>query len=186
MAKKKTNYYKILVYILMILIVLGFTLPGFLEFGDENVNNVAPKICQGDSDCYLTCDGKPIKVLCSQNLCQKNSCKQKTYFEYQTSPTQINLKINLDNQDLKLTNLTTNKNIFAIFNKEKVQIYSDLSLSQILEKLNIKIDSSSCLILKNEKYCHGKVKVNSNEIYAFNNYKPKNNDKIEMIFTSVA
>ena len=184
MAKKKTSFYKILMYILLILIVLGFTLPGFLEFGDENNQNVAPKICQGDADCYLTCKGKPVKVLCSQNLCQKNSCNQKSYFDYQTVPKKINLKIKLDSQELYFSNLTNNKNFFVTFSNTQTNIYSDLSLSQILEKLNINVDTSSCLILQNKKYCNGKVKVNNNEIYSFNNYKPKNNDKIEMNFTS--
>ena len=79
--KDKKLFSKILLILFLLMIVLGFTLPGFLEF-DEETQYIEPRICQNDADCYLMCEDIPVEVLCSQNLCQKNYFEQSRVQRY--------------------------------------------------------------------------------------------------------
>ena len=75
--KKSQRVYKIGMLVLLALIVLGFTIPGFIDpTGEDQQVNVEPRLCQSDADCYLLCDDVPEQVLCSQNMCVRNSCQE--------------------------------------------------------------------------------------------------------------
>ena len=85
--KSKSLIRKTIVIVFMALIVLGFTVPGFLHSNDENNNYaVEPRLCKTDAECYLTCDDLPVKVLCAENICQQNSCEEYAIFEFTEPP----------------------------------------------------------------------------------------------------
>jgi len=187
MAEKLLS--KIGMIILLILIVLGFTVPSFIDSGDNNIVNTEQRLCQTDSDCYLLCNDTPIEVLCTNNLCQQNDCKEQAYYPYENTLT-FNLNIQVENEEMDLLNRSNSRDLFIKFNGENgniVRVFSSgLSLNQVLEKLNLAIDSE-CLITENEQYCtlaEKKLVVNLNEeqIYNYDNYVPKEGDKLEIIY----
>jgi hypothetical protein len=165
MAKDKKLFSKILLILFLIMIVLGFTLPGFLEFDDEN-QYVEPKICQTDADCYLMCDDNPIEVLCSQNLCQQNSCTEGSYYTYTEEAVTFSLEVEIDDELIDLDNQSNDKDIFVKFDND-VKLYSSLNINHVLEKLGL-----------NSKF---NLFVNDEESYDYT-YLPQEGDKVMVVY----
>jgi len=194
MAKKRwESLSKAGMLIFMIMIVLGFMLPGFLDIGEEENNGqqiVEPRLCNQDSDCYLTCDDLPIKVLCMQNLCQQNSCNEYVQYPFTEPPISFSLTIEAEGKEIKLNERLNLADFFVKFNDETsdLEIYSSkLDLGNILEKLNIDFDGE-CMVLGSKNYCQSEglnleFKVNGEKSYSYENYLPKEGDKIGIIYS---
>ena len=135
--KRREKLIKTITVIFLILVSLGFMVPGFLDFGDDSYSGyVEPRLCQTDSDCYLMCgeDGsEPQTVLCSNNLCQKNSCDEYNPYTFQSNPITFSLQV----EDLDLETLINPNNLFVQYSSGNVQLYAaDLSLNHVLEKID--------------------------------------------------
>ncbi len=176
MARKKINWRKLSLYVFLVLFVIGFTVPGFLDFGDENQQKVFEKrFCQNDADCYLICADVPTKVFCSENLCQQNSCEEEPIFPLSETPSNFRLEVVLSNetgnQTLNLEEISNPKDIFIKFSGDNVQLYSSgLSLSNILEKVN----------LPKKKF---NLFINGNQSYSTENYVPEEGDDIKLVYS---
>ena len=133
--QRKQLLSKILLLALTIMIVIGFTVPTF--FGNQDQPQPAERrICQTDSDCYLMCGeekNQPVEVICTENLCQQNSCEEWTPYPYQAEPVTFELKI----ENLSLKNSSQAKDLFVKFEGSQVKVFTaGLSLERILEKLD--------------------------------------------------
>lgn len=163
---------KILMLALLVMIVLGFTVPGFLEL-DEGSESAEQRVCQADADCYLMCDDVPVKVLCSRNLCLQNSCSEESYYPYQDPGITFKLVVKNETDELDLVGLSDSKNIFVKFSGEKVKLFSSgLSLGHVLEKAGLVIDSKL-----------GEVFVNNEKSYEYADYVPEEGDKVEVVYS---
>ena len=170
MRKKKDKLFsKILLLFLTVMIVLGFTIPAFMDQGQDTF--VEPKICLTDTDCYLMCgeDGyEPVTVLCSQNLCQQNSCEENNYYPFKSEAISFSLVVEKDGVSVDLVG--SDKDIFVKFNGNIVSFYSSgLSLGHALEKANLETDFSE-------------IYVNGEENYAFSEFVPEEGDKVKIVY----
>jgi len=189
--RKKTNFYKILMYAILIMVAVGFTIPGFLDW-DEEQQTPQLRICQSDADCYLMCNEQPLAVLCHQNICQQNSCQEESLFPYRASPlltTQLEISINGRKLNLKEQFEKLNLNNFFIqFQEDSFTAFtSNLTLSQVLDKLRIKLDAQ-CLTIEQENHCQNKkhqlnIFINDESSYSYEDYKIKNNDQIKITYS---
>ena len=171
-------------YFLLGMMIIGFSFPGFLGV-DEGQTYVEPRLCQNDASCYLLCDDRPIEVFCSQNLCQKNSCEEFGYYNYNQKPLTFELNIILNGNNSKLVQRSGDLFILfdSKFDRNKVDLHSSgLSLAHVLEKSDIFFENN-CLNAKGQKYCDGQMLVNGEESYSYGIYVPKENDSIELKFT---
>ena len=189
--KKKNTLRKVLMYVILIMIAVGFTIPGFLELGNEQEQAAAKRICRSDADCYLVCNKKPQAVLCYQNLCQQNSCTEIAYYPYETAKNKVNFAVSIDGKkmDLKKTFEELQlKNFFVQFQESSfVSLAPSLDLNMVLEKLNSKI-VDKCLTWGNQSYCGDnnktlKMSVNGNISYSYGNYVFQNNDRISLDYS---
>ncbi len=184
--EKKTGKWVVIVFLVML--VIGFTVPGFLNFGDEGQQYIAPRICQTDADCYLMCDDKPVEVLCSQNLCQQNGCSEKTYLSFNETPKNIQLTVEINGQRLDLVNRSISANLFVKIDGDNLQAFSQsLSLNKILEKFKLNLDAQ-CLNTVDNQYCQKadkklEVFVNNKPSFAFGNYLPENGNQIKIVYS---
>ncbi|MBU0457082.1 MAG: hypothetical protein KKD75_02970, partial [Nanoarchaeota archaeon] len=204
MAKTEKLFSKIVIIIFLVMIVLGFTLPGFLELGENKEVSAEQRICQADADCYLLCDDIPVVALCSKNLCQQNSCGEKSYYEYNVTPISFSLQIEVVNlvksnesklngsklyesKKVDLENMVNSNDIFVKFSDDKVNLYSSgLSLNDVLEKLGMSM-TNKCLVINDEQYCEDDEKelsliVNDKESYSYGQYLPKEGDTVKIAF----
>ena len=187
MAKDKKLFSKIVLVILTLLIVLGFTVPGFINETD-NGQYVEPRICKTDADCYLMCDEAPVKVLCSQNLCMQNACDEHQLYPFVDEVVEFSLvvKVNAVNKDLSL--LSNTQDLFVKFSEGKVQMFSSgISLGQVLSKVKTKVDAE-CLTVNSENYCNSgekevKLMVNGERSYSYSDYVPEVGDEIEVVYS---
>ncbi len=184
MVKKKENLFsKIFMITFLVLIVLGFTIPGFLNSGvnNEATTLVEERICQSDADCYLECAGQPISTICSLNLCLRNSCEEPDYFPYTKEPITFNLEV----VDLELSG--NSNDFFVLFEDKQVQSFGkDLTLNLILSKAGVVL-YNGCLLYGNEQNCGEdrqvlQVLVNGEEEVALGNYVPENEDDVKVVF----
>jgi len=194
MAKNKwEKFSKFGMLIFMILIVMGFMLPGFLDVGGGDNNGqqlIKPRLCNQDSDCYLTCDDLPIKILCMQNLCQQNSCNEYVQYPFTEPPMGFSLIIKAEGEKIILNERLNSADLFVKFNdgNSDLEIYSSkLDLGNILEKLYIDFDGK-CMVLGSKNYCQSEglnldFKVNGEKSYSYENYLPKEGDVIEIIYS---
>lgn len=188
MIQKEKKAGKWLMILFLAMIVIGFTIPGIIQFGDEDQQYIEPRICQTDADCYLICDDKPVEVLCSQNLCQQNSCKEKVYYAFNATPKNIQLKIEINSQKLDLVNRSVSANLFVKIEGDNLRAFSQsLSLNQVLEKFKLKLDAQ-CLNTIDNQYCQKEGKklelfVNDKPSYAFGNYLPEDGDKVKIVYS---
>lgn len=185
--EKKTGKWVVIVFLVML--VIGFTVPGFLNFGDEGQQYIEPRICQTDADCYLMCEDKPVEVLCSQNLCQQNSCTEKTHLSFNETPKNVQLAIEISGQKLNVANRSNSADMFVkIGGQDDLQVFSqNLPLSTILEKFKLKLDAQ-CLNTMDNQYCQNQGKklevfVNDKPSFAFGNYLPEDGDKIKIVYS---
>ena len=195
--KTEKLFSKIVMVIFLIMIVLGFTVPGFIGGQDQVHQNtvVEPRLCQSDADCYLTCDDEPIPVLCLQNLCQQNECGY-SYFEYdEVNKISFKLDVVVDSgllEESKIEKLSLNErknsnDFFVTFNDKQVNLFSPkLSLDLILSKVNLAMNEE-CLQVDQELYCNNDDKflsmmVNGEESLEFANYVPQEGDEISISY----
>lgn len=171
------------------MIVLGFTVPGFINTDNSGPSiAVEPRLCQSDSGCYLICDDGPVHVLCSQNLCSQNSCEEYSYYAYNKDSLKFSLSVSVENEEFNLENRSDQNDIFVKFVGDNVDIYSrGLSLNQVLEKVSMGL-SSTCLSIGTQLHCEVDnstlvLLVNGNASYEAGNYGPTDNDVIQIIYS---
>lgn len=176
------------IIIFLVLLVIGFTIPGFLDLGEENSSPAEQRYCKTDADCYLMCDDKPGKVFCSQNLCTRNSCEEVAIFPFQDDPITFSLHIEVGGKEIYLSNRSMATNLFVKFSEKQVNVYSPtISLTHILEQVAMQVDAS-CLTISMDRYCTSgnksiKMFINSEESYQFGSYMPKEGDGIKIIYS---
>ncbi|MFH1682552.1 MAG: hypothetical protein ABIA37_02030 [Candidatus Woesearchaeota archaeon] len=186
MKKKEKLFGKVILWIMLIMIAVGFTIPTFFN-DEEQQQNLPPRICQDDADCYLVCDEQPKAALCYQNLCQQNSCQEDSL--YQTTSITATLKIVVEGETIDLKEQSEQlNNFFVQFEKDSFTSLAPLNLNQILDKLTMKLDSQ-CLKINNKDYCQENIDdlqllVNGERSYAYGNHFLENNDEIEIIYSS--
>src|SRR3989338_5061445 len=134
MVKTEKLFSKIIMIVFLVLIVLGFTIPGFINNPNPGAaqSKVEPRLCKSDADCYLTCDNQPWRALCWQNLCQQNECGP-SYFEYDVEPA-VEFKLEVETKNkIILTERTNSQNFFVEFlDGDRVKTHSPrLSLEMI-------------------------------------------------------
>ena len=196
MGKNKDTWKKAGVLIFLGLIVLGFTVPGFINpTEDNNFVSEEPHLCKNDAECYLTCDDLPVKVICLENLCQQNSCEEYNPFPFGEGGLDFELSIDIEGKEIELENRKNAIDIFVDFEKKGVnykviQQTSRLPLSSILEKANLKL-VDRCLVVDSSIYCESDENINSSKsalyvngepVDLFERYIPKQGDIIEMSF----
>ncbi len=169
--KKKEQLIKTITVIFLLLVTLGFMVPGFMDLGNDHQQYAEPRICQSDADCYLMCgedNSQPVEVFCSENLCQQNFCDEYAVFPFQPEPLTFTLEI----ADLNLVELSNAQDIFVKFSNNQVQVFTpDLSLDYILEKLNY--DFSVPMELN----------VNGESSDYYNSYIPAEDDLVKISFS---
>ena len=191
MAKTEKLFSKIMMIIFLALIILGFTIPGFINNSGTGTvqDQVEPRLCKTDADCYLTCDTQPLPVLCLQNLCQQNECGD-SYFSYeQEDPIAFELEVRLSENSLNLVELANSRDLFVRFMDEnKVEMYSPkLSLNIVLDKMKM-ILANNCLGINLEIYCSDQehslaVLINGEEATDPGLYIPNTGDEIKILYS---
>src|SRR3989338_6238870 len=150
--KKQQRFRQIAMIIFLVLIVLGFTITGFLNPPDSVVQIAEPRLCHTDVDCYLFCDETPKEVLCSQNLCQQNSCEEASYYAFKETPLQFSLMVELENETLSLQNRSSSQNLFVTFNDPTVSLKVTKRFWELLLFCNESVSFSNSTIKEN---CNG-------------------------------
>lgn len=169
MRKKKEKLFsKIVVIVFLVMIAIGFMVPGSINSDDDSPGYVEPRICQVDADCYLICEDVPVKVLCSQNLCIQNSCSEGNYYPFNSNPLTFELVVEKDDFDL----IGKDEDLFVKFSNGVVRLYSSgLSLGHVLEKVGLSIDSSLADVF-----------VNGEKNYAYSEFVPEEGDVVKVVY----
>lgn len=169
----------------LIMIVLGFTIPGFIGNEDDPLATyVEARVCQTDTDCYLTCDGTPQPILCSQNLCIQNSCEEANYYPLNPDPLSFSLTLSIENETIALQ--SNPQNLFVTFDDNEVNLFSNgLNLNQVLDKAGMAMNTQC--IQTNQLYCTNleqtlDLSINGEKSYDFIGYVPKEGDEIEITY----
>ncbi|MBI2124938.1 hypothetical protein HYV87_05520 [Candidatus Woesearchaeota archaeon] len=177
MTKTEKLFSKVMIVIFLVLLVLGFVVPGVVNYSaDDDTTAVEPRLCSSDADCYLLCDNQPVSVLCSQNLCLQNSCDEQSYYSYDAEPITFTLRI----QNVSLQERSNGQDLFVKFKGQMVEIHtSRLILYQVLEKVDITLDNQ-CLFLDGKQYCEEKLRmaVNGENSTQYGSYMPQEEDTI--------
>jgi len=185
-AKREKLFSKILVILLLVFIVVGFTVPAFFNDEDDRQTYVEPRICQNDADCYLLCDNVPIEALCARNLCQQNACGEFSYYSFNETPVVFTLAINVNDSLVDLASRKSERDLFVTFTGGDTNLFSHgLSLAHVLEKVEMSLDAE-CLYVGDQTYCQSakkelKMLVNGEQVYSFGGYVPEDGDKAEII-----
>jgi hypothetical protein len=171
MRKKRKNLFgKIVIILFLIMIAVGFMIPGSIDSNDGSQGYIEPRICQVDADCYLICEDSPVKVLCSQNLCVQNSCEEGNYYSFNDNP--LTFELIVEENDTSVDLIGKEEDLFIKFNGNVVSLYSSgLSLGHILEKVGLVIDSESSTVY-----------VNHEQNYAYSELVPKGGDKVRVVY----
>ncbi|MBI4979926.1 hypothetical protein HZC30_00035 [Candidatus Woesearchaeota archaeon] len=175
---------KIVIIAFLVMLVIGFTVPAFLDWGNGGQTpTTQQRNCQVDSDCYLMCEDIPVSVLCYQNLCWQNSCEEFALYPYNQTPVSFSLEVEINKAQVNLANLSNPMDFFVKLDGNKVSMYSQLALRQVLEKFKAKLEGG-CLIT-NQSYCNGKdgnlsMNVNGEEAYSYGDYVPQEKDVIKI------
>jgi len=186
MAKKR-NWKKVITLVLLGMMVVGFSIPAFLDpTATTAVVQSGQKLCQVDSDCYLLCGDSPVEVLCSQNLCLQDSCDDNFYFKYQKEPLTFSLLVEVDGVIVDMEERSSAGDMFVRFENSEAAIFSSgLSMRHILEKAKINLNLQ-CLTFDGNSYCDSeklKMAVNGNESNLFESYIPKDGDVVEIVYS---
>ena len=184
MAEKSRLGYQIFMIAFLLMIIIGFTLPGILDKQDAAVT-AEQRVCQTDAECYLMCDGTPVSVLCSQNLCQQNSCEEQSLYPFQETPVTFTFKIDIPR--VTLQNRTSSSDLFILFSGNTVRAYSSLSLGIMLEKFQMQL-LGTCLKADGQQYCSNEQKelimtVNGESSYQYEQYVPQEGDVIIITYS---
>ena len=124
MAKNKDFLKKVVVLTFLGLIVLGFTVPGFINPTEEETSSYnEPRLCKNDAECYLLCDDVPEKVICLENLCQQNGCKDYNAFPFQDNPINFDLLISLNGETISLDERSNSVDLFVKFDNKSINVY---------------------------------------------------------------
>ena len=189
--KKNQRVRQIGILVFLFLIALGFMVPGFIDPTEGEESYSEPRLCQSDADCYLLCDDKPIASLCSQNLCMQNSCEEKSYYEYNlNNPISFSLSIEIDSEIISFVNRTNVNDIFITFNNDQVKLFSSgLTIKHVVNKLGFFLDGQ-CIQIDFVHYCNNdekelRILVNGELSGAFENYIPKQGDKVRIEYSSI-
>lgn len=177
MAKTEKLFSKVMIAVFLMMLVLGFVVPGILNNSSSDPG-VEPRMCNTDADCYLLCEDTPVNVLCLQNLCLINYCEEKSYYEYNQNI--LSFTINIEN--VTLEERSNDRDIFVTFKGNEVQTFTaKLPLYYVLEKANIVLDTQ-CLTFDKKQYCSSDLymAVNGENSTAFGNYIPQEGDIIEI------
>ena len=186
--KQRLRQWALIAFLAMI--VIGFTVPGVIQFGSDVQQSpqAEQRLCQSDADCYLTCDGAPFPVLCSQNLCQQNACEEGRLYPYSTEPVTFQLAVVVDDKKEDLTLRQNTNNFFVFVDGDTIRGYAKgLSLRHILDKVQMRLQGT-CLYIAQNSYCdQGEKKlrlfVDGNQTYLGENYIPKEGDDIEIVYS---
>ncbi len=191
--RKKDNklFSKIVMIFFLVMIILGFTIPGFLHSplqgeSTHNQNQAEPKLCQTDADCTLSCGDSNVPVLCTQNLCMQNSCEEGSYFTYREEPASFTLNIIVNQEPLNYELYGNTQNSFITAQQNQINLHTrGLYLQQILEKFQMGF-TEQCFVTPLQNYCGQQGEeltftVNGEESTEFANYVPQENDVIEII-----
>jgi hypothetical protein len=178
---------KVVIIAFLVMLIIGFTVPAFMDFGN---NGQAPttiqKNCQADSDCYLMCDDIPVSVLCYQNLCWQNACEEFALYPFNQTPISFSLEVSINGKSVDFINSSNPQDFFVKLDGNKVSMYSELALRQVLEKFKVKLEGG-CLTT-NQSYCNGKggnlsMTVNGEEAYSYGDYVPQEKDVIKVVYS---
>ncbi len=162
-----------MIIILLVLVIIGFTLPAALDYNSQEQTAVEPRYCKTDSECYLICEDKPIEILCTQNMCVQNACNEANYYALNSIALNFELNVANKNGTIDLEQKSNSKDIFVKFSSKQVLVYSSgITLGQVLEKAGLKIG-----------FGLGNVSVNSQQNYAYADYVPVEGDKIEVVYS---
>lgn len=179
MAKTEKLLSKVVMIAFLVLLVLGFTLPGVINFSNpESTEKAEPRLCSSDADCYLICDNEPVAVLCSQNLCLQNSCEENSYYPYDANPITFTILV----QNVSLEERSNSQDFFVKFNGNTVQLFTArLVLYQVLEKARLILDTQ-CLAFDGKQYCGDEISmvVNGENSTLYGNYAPEKGDVVEI------
>ena len=189
--KQKQKIKQVGMIILLVLITLGFTVPGFLhsQNADSYQGNVQTdsRLCQSDTDCYLMCDDIPQEVLCTQNLCLRNSCDEISLYPKLSTPVSFQLSVEVNSQELDLQNRYNQNNFLVSFANGFVNVHkSGLSLRHIIDKVNLRL-TNECLYDGGASYCSDaeyvvELFVNNEKSFVYENYKPKEGDVVKIAY----
>ena len=189
--KKNQKVKQIGVIVLLVLIALGFMIPGFINPTEEEETFSEPRLCQNDAECYLLCDDLPVASLCSQNMCMQNSCEEKAYYEYDlNNPLSFFLTIEVDGENIDFSENSNADDIFITFDESNVKLFSSgLALRHILDKVEIQINAQ-CIQIDSVNYCNNEEKelqiiVNEEPSGAFENFIPNEGDKVRVEYSLV-
>ncbi len=186
--KNKDTIRKTVLIVFLAMVVLGFTVPGFL-FSNQDTSTpiVEPRLCQSDADCYLTCDDLPTKVLCAENLCQQNACDEYAQFPFTEPALTFDLTLSVNGSKIPLASRLNPSNYFTKMDGDKISLSTPyLPLKNILERHLVGMNEE-CLLVDSITYCsngetnltilvNGEVE-NSKQFYA-----PQEGDKIEISY----
>jgi len=168
--KRKELLRKIVLLTVLIMIAVGFTIPAALQLGGEESSFAEPRICQNDAECYLMCNDLPVKVLCSANLCQQNSCTEQSYYAFNSTPVNFKLAVEQSGKKINLDNRTNAQDIFIKFNGDNVQVFSSrIILKQILEKVGFTNNDFT-------------LTVNGEQSYSYENYLPEEGNVLKVVY----
>jgi len=164
---------QIMILVLLVLVIIGFTLPAALDYNSNGQIVVEPRYCKTDSECYLICEDKPVEIFCTQNMCVQNACNEANYYAFNSSALNFELMVMNKTGSLDLGQKSDSKDIFVKFSGKTVSIYSSgITLGQVLEKVGLKIDPTL-----------GNVSVNNQQNYAYSDYVPVEGDKMEVVYS---
>ena len=76
---------QIMILVLLVLVIIGFTLPAALDYNSNGQIVVEPRYCKTDSECYLICEDKPVEIFCTQNMCVQNACNEANYYAFNSA-----------------------------------------------------------------------------------------------------
>ncbi len=186
--KQRLRQWALIAFLAMI--VVGFTVPGVIQFGSDVQSPVQAeqRLCQSDADCYLTCDNAPISVLCSQNLCQQNACEEVGLYSYSTEPTTFQLAVTVDGKKEDLTLRQNTNNFFIFVEGDTIRGYTKgLSLRHVLDKVQMRLQGT-CLYIGQNSYCDQgekklRVIVDGNQTFLGENYVPQEKDEIQIVYS---
>jgi hypothetical protein len=195
--KTEKLFSKIVMVIFLVMIVLGFTVPGFIGNQDQTSNTaqVEPRLCRSDAECYLNCEEGAVPVICLQNLCIQNECGYSYYDYNKNNLISFKLDVTVDVGSINNSNVTVielsqrsdSQNFFITFNEDSVSLFSSkLSLNHVFDKVNLAMNEE-CLQVGKELYCTNdnyflSMHVNGNESSEYGNYLPQNDDEVSISY----